>query len=261
MEELCPDELDRQDCPFDSNVAHVMASHDSGCAGPKVLRQSLNTRTEASVIEQVEASVGSRAGERVCHIRRPVLERLLRNITPKRIEDSLRRHGRRKWQRSSSQCLAQHEQVGNHPCFDERETRAGAIEPGRDLIEDEQDPMLLTGAPNSLELSPLVEPHPSCTLHERLDNDARYCFRDSIQLALEIVVVESGDRDMHGVDPKAVECSVHSGVGITERHRRERVAVIGAFETDNTPPPVVATVVMELQRHFERDLHGHGATL
>jgi len=46
-------------------------------------------------------------------------------------------------------------------------------------------------------------------LHERLDNDARYRFRDPCQLALEVIAAEGGERDVRGVDAEAIERSVH----------------------------------------------------
>src|SRR5262245_65253877 len=97
------------------------------------------------------------------------------------ISDGFGAECRRHAQIASSHRLAEAEDVRCDPGVVRGKQRAAAAEPGRDLVEDEQDVVRIGELPCFGDVLRRVEPHTTSTLDDRLENDGRY---------LVVVVVE-----------------------------------------------------------------------
>ena len=76
----------------------------------------------------------------------------------------------RQRQVAAGQRLADAHHVRRHPGVLGREERAGAAEPGRDLVEDEQHAVRVARLPQHPQVAGVVEAHPARALDDRLDD-------------------------------------------------------------------------------------------
>ena len=108
-----------------------------------------------------------------------------------------------------------------------------------------------------------MEPHAARALHQRLDDDACEFLGVALEAARKIrgalLALRQPDDTMFGQD--AAEASVHAGIGIADRHRSGRIAVIAALESKKFPALAHAAVEPELQRHLHGDLDRDRARL
>src|SRR4029453_18407037 len=69
------------------------------------------------------------------------------------------------------------------------EQLAAAAEPGRDLVEDEQDVVRIGEPPCLRDVLRRVEPHATSALDDRLENDGRYLVVVAIEQGGELIAV------------------------------------------------------------------------
>src|SRR4029450_3052831 len=69
------------------------------------------------------------------------------------------------------------------------EQLAAAAEPGRDLVEDEQDVVRIGEPPRLGDVLRRVEPHATSALDDRLENDGRYLVVVAVEQGGELIAV------------------------------------------------------------------------
>ncbi len=255
--------LDGGDGPLHPDVGHARTGAKARQAlehrGPEAAHPGL----EVGLGEEVQARVGGGARQRVRHVRRSVLQ--LSSRRPAEHRETPRRRRRSRSPRRAARCLP------STPC--RRPRRPGPRPPRRARTscpcgETPSRSRRTRGAPRARRSGATKPPqhvgtvhsHPARALHQRLDDDACHVVRDRLERPLERVVSGRGHGHVNHRQSGAGERAVHAVDRIAQRHRGERVAVIGAFERhDLAPGP--PRVVKRLQRHLEGDLDGHRSAL
>ena len=132
---------------------------------------------------------------------------------------------------------------GVTPAWSAANSAPGTPEAGRDLVEDQQDPVRGGDLPQHPQVLRVVEPHPARALHDRLDDDRGELVGvplDHVGQLGGIRLVEVGRRrhpakTWRGQHPGPQ--LVHAADRVADAHRVERVAVIPAAPGGEPLPP------------------------
>src|SRR5262245_5703391 len=198
------------------------------------------------------------------------------------ISDGFGAECRRHAQIASSHRLAEAEDVRCDPGVVRGKQRAAAAEPGRDLVEDEQDVVRIGELPCFGDVLRRVEPHATSTLDDRLENDGRYLVVVAVEQRGELIAVsrvvwvaEAGpwawseellyeygaalvvSAPLRG--GRAAEDVVHPGHWVAHAHRSEGVAVVAAANRQQPLLKGVAGLMPVLDGHLDSDLDRHRA--
>ena len=160
--------------------------------------------------------------------------------------------------------LAEAEDVGGDAGVLAREERAGAAEPGGDLVGDEQDVVLIAERSHRGQVAGRVEVHAAGALHDRFEDDGRHLVGVALQERshlLEVAVLEAGaeDRGRPGREElrgeHVGELVVHAVHRVAHRHGGEGVAVVAAPHGEQAMAVGPAPPQPVLDRHLDGDLH------
>jgi hypothetical protein len=152
-----------------------------------------------------------------------------------------------------------------------REHRAGASEPGRDLVEDQQRTAAVGQIAENGEAVRVVDVHAAGSLQHRFDDDRGELVGVPVHQRGDLVGpagdvgVEAAGRprreQLRGEHPG--EHRVHAAHRVAHAHRPERVAVVGAAQCQHSGAPrcpaaggstTSAAALVVLQGHLQRDL-------
>ena len=165
--------------------------------------------------------------------------------------------------RAARERLAHAEQVGSHVRVLAREHAPRAPEAGRDLVRDQQHVALVAELAHAPQIVGRVEPHAARALHDRLEDHRGQLAAVVAQQARELApvllaarLVEAAARPLREqvMREHAREQRVHAGHGIADRHRAERVAVIGAAQREQALAARLPARLPVLERELDRDL-------
>ena len=113
--------------------------------------------------------------------------------------------------------------------------------------------MVVAELANAAQEARRLHPDPRRSLDERLDDDCGDLSVVEVEDALELRGVAR--RDVMGVEQKRPVALVEK-VDPADRHRPDRVAVVGVAQADVGAPLRLALLLEVLEGHLERDLRG-----
>ena len=254
-------------------VAEVDSGHEAAAAHLCDLRhcrhlverlaQQADLRLQAQErvlgLKGVEVGEGRRAGERAASEGVSVEERARVLGRPEEPGiHALGGHRGRQWHIAAGQPLPEAEEVGRDTLLLAGKHRAGAPEPGRDLVADQEDVVAVTELAHLAQVARRLHPDARGALDERLHDHRRHLLRVEVEHALELLSVA-------GVDAMCLEEErrIHrvEEIDPADGDRAERVAVVRVAKRDERGPPRVlaAALLPVLERHLQRDLGGRRA--
>ncbi len=251
-------QLDDPDGAQDPYVLHARNVHRGGHSLPQSRLDPLDLRRPVLAEQQLDRGARDRGSQRIAHERRTVRQH--RHLAPRDAVGHARgaqRGGHR--QVAAGQCLAEAHDVGRHRRVVRREQRAGAPEPGRDLVEHQQHVVRVARLPQHPQIRGGVEAHPARALDDGLDDHSGQfvgvAFDQGPQL-LGVRLLVLGRRRVreHLTRKDPGPQLVHPALGVAHRHRLPGVAVVAATPGQQPLLARAAQGTPVLQAHLDRDL-------
>ena len=178
--------------------------------------------------------------------------------------------GRRQGHVAAGERLAQAENVRADIGVVHGEQFAGAAEAGGDFVENQQYAVLVAKTACAAQVLRVVKAHAAGALHDRFQNHCRHfvavLFQQAaqgIQIPLVPVVVVAHRRRVREqvLGQHLAEQMVHAVDRVAGGHGPEGVTVVAVAQRDQTVLLGLPLAEPVLQRHLDRHLHGHRATV
>ena len=154
--------------------------------------------------------------------------------------------------------LREAHQVGRDPLVLAGEHAPGAPEADRHLVADEQRAVAVAQLADRAQVALGVHDHPGRALDQRLHDHGR----DLAGVRLEQPLHVRGVARL-GLERVEQQRAVHrvEQVDAADRHRADRVPVVGVAQRDEAGALGLAALLPVLERHLQRDLGGGGAAV